>query len=387
MNSQKSKLLIVTTVPTTLASILSGQPRWLSKHFDVALATSPEPLAVKVGLDEGLTIHTVSMHRGISPLNDLKSIVNMIRVIRRVKPDIIHSYTPKAGLVGMLAGAFARVPVRIHTFTGLIFPTASGVKKKILIAVDRLICRAATHIVPEGMGVKNDLLNAKITSKKLEIIGNGNIAGVDVAHFDPLAEGVPESVLKLNADWKIPSDAFVFGFAGRLNRDKGLDELSAAFSTCANQKTWLVCAGDLDETAPPKSETMELLRSHPRVVLTGHVADVRPVLARADTLVLPSYREGFPNVLLQAAAMGTPLIGTDISGSNEIIDEGQNGFIVPSHDADALGQAMDKVMKFSDHQRAEIGRAGRAKVIEKYEQSVLRNSLLVFYQKALGIEN
>jgi glycosyltransferase involved in cell wall biosynthesis len=383
MPNDKPKLLLVTTVPGTFAVILKGQPKWLAQHFDVTLASSLDFKTPIVEENEGMHVQTVQMSRGINPLQDIKSIWTMVGLMRRVRPDVVHSYTPKAGLIAMISGLIVRVPVRIHTFTGLIFPTATGFKKRILMSVDRLICRAATHVVPESQGVKYDLVSARITTKTLDIIGNGNIAGVDVSHFDPLSDNVKVAKDKLVTTHAIPESAIVFGFVGRLNRDKGLDELAAAFDMLADENTWLMCAGDVDKTAPPSGATLQMLKNHPRVVLTGFLSDIRGLLARSDAVVLPSYREGFPNVLLQAGAMATPLIGTDISGSSEIIQEGRNGFIVPVKDAPALAQAFRALVAMPKQERTQMGRHGRERVASLYEQSVLRAALLEFYQHAM----
>ena len=384
MTQQKPKLLIVTTVPGTIKVILKGQPAWLNQYFDASIATSPDAGIEDVRDTEKIPVYEVPMYRRINPLKDIKSIWNLMKVIRRIKPDIIHSYTPKAGMVAMIAGFVTRVPVRIHTFTGLIFPTATGAKKKILIAVDRLICACATHVIPESNGVKSDLLNAGITKNPLKLVGNGNVAGVDVDHFNPELESVKADSEDIKKQYALPKNAFVFTFIGRFNRDKGLDELVAAFCALERDDVWLMCAGALDKTAPPKPETVRQLETHPRIVLTGYVKDVRPVLVCSDTVILPSYREGFPNVLLQASAMKTALIGTDISGSNEIIDQNVNGLIVPARDAKALKQAMTQMLAMTVKQRDDMGSAGRNKVIALYEQSALRIALLEFYRSALN---
>ena len=174
------KLVIVTTVPETLSTILRGQPGWLSDRFDVVCVTSPGPQISQIREVEGVEVIEVPMNRGISPVKDLLSIFRMCRVLRSQKADIVHSYTPKAGLVAMLSAFFLRVPIRIHTFTGLVFPSTSGLKRRLLLFVDRLICISATRVVPEGLGVAYDLSANKVTGKPLQVIGHGNIAGVDV---------------------------------------------------------------------------------------------------------------------------------------------------------------------------------------------------------------
>ena len=213
----KKKLVIITTVPETLASILKGQPRFLNQHFNISLISSPESGVQRLSSAEDVPVYSVAMKRGISPLRDVVSIIKMFFLFRRLKPDAIHSYTPKAGLVGMIAGALSGVPVRIHTFTGLIFPTQSGFKQKLLIWADRLICLCATKVVPEGQGVKNDLSKFHITSKPMEVIGHGNIAGVDFEYFDIKKSSAEGAILSQGLG--IASDCFVFCYVGRLNKD------------------------------------------------------------------------------------------------------------------------------------------------------------------------
>lgn len=381
----RSKILIVTTIPETLSTILAGQPKWLAQHFNVTVATSPSEKFVPVG--KCVAVRWVPMRRGIAPLADIVSIWRMFWVIRSLRPDLVHSYTPKAGLVAMLAAFLARVPVRIHTFTGLIFPTATGMKRRVLITVDRIISAATTHVVPEGRGVMNDLACFGITRKPMRIIGNGNIAGVDVARFNPGAAGVAKTAACFRQDYGIREDEFVFGFVGRLNRDKGLDELVAAFKRMDCKQTRLICVGNYDASAPVSAHTHQQMKTCPNIILAGFHEDIRPLLALMDVLVLPSYREGFPNVLLQAAAMEKPLIATNVNGSNEIVRPGVNGLIVPPRDTDSLVQAMRRMRNMPAKARAQMGAAGRVLIVQGFEQGFLRASLLDFYEEALGAGN
>jgi len=387
----KRKLLIATTVPETLATILQGQPQYLSTYFETAVVTSAgEPT---LDMPENARF-TVNMQRGISPLADLKSIIAMVKVIRACKPDIIHSYTPKAGLVCMVAGFLCRVSVRIHTFTGLIFPTtANKIKHFVLKQVDALICACATTVVAEGAGVKRDLTRFKVTSKPIHIIGHGNIAGLDSTYFDPNLPAVKQAVTDLNKNLKShlethaslieSTDAFVFLFIGRLNRDKGLKELAQAFAELDERAVlWLV--GSLDPTAPPDANTLDAIQKHPRIKQMGFLHDVRGVLARCDVLVLPSYREGFPNVLLQAGAMQKPVIATDINGSNEIVLPGETGWLVPAKNVAALKQAMLQALQTPADQRQSMGFAARQRIQNLYERKAYLNLLLSFYQSLLN---
>ncbi|WP_405420686.1 glycosyltransferase family 4 protein [Marinobacter flavimaris] len=364
-------LVIVTTVPETLATILRGQPAFLNQYCSIVCVTSPGPMLENVKEHEGVSVLEVPMNRGISPFKDLVSIFRMWQALRRLQPDVVHSYTPKAGLVTMLAAFLAGVRVRIHTFTGLVFPTSNGFKRKVLVAIDRLICAAATKVVPEGEGVAADLRANGITSKPLIVIGNGNIAGVDTRHFRP------DTCLPLQHEG---SGAFTFCFVGRLNRDKGLQELVSAFTSLEGESA-LLLVGDLDSTAPVDKVTLDHIQSHPRIQATGFLEDIRPALKACDVLVLPSYREGFPNVVLQAGAMGKPVIASDINGCNEVVENDFNGWLVPPSDESALAERMAHVMSLSPDQRVRLGNNARARIVERYEQTAYRRKLFEFYRE------
>ncbi len=376
------RLLIVTTVPITLRAILREQPRYLSTHFTVELATTMAGDVSDIEAVESVPVNPVSMARRISPLRDLRSIWEMAKVIRRFRPHIVHSYTPKAGLVAMAASWLCRVPVRIHTFTGLIFPSQSGLKREILRLIDSLICLLATRVVPEGEGVKEDLIAYSVTSKPLQIIGHGNIAGVDTEHYSRQARDVMAKASRLASSLNIGKDDFVFCFVGRLNPDKGIRELVEGFQMLpANSRLLLV--GDADDTARLDVSTMNDLHRHARIHAIGYQQDIRPALAASDVLVLPSYREGFPNVVLQAGAMNLPVIATDIGGSNEIIKPGFNGWLVPPHDARALAGTMREAMNTPEPERAAMGRQARQRIRARFERAEHWQRMVAFYRSEL----
>ncbi len=376
--SSRARMTLVTSVPDTMAFILGGQPRHLSAIFDVTLVTSPGNLVSRIELQEGLNVSSVSMERGINLIKDMASIWHMVHTLRLQRPDLVHSYTPKAGLVTMFAAWLCGVPIRVHTFTGLIFPTSTGLLRHILIWVDRLTCACATHVVPEGQGVKHDLERYRITSKPLCVIGHGNIAGVDTAHFDPEAPGVQDAAIALNTRLRIQPSDMVFCFVGRINREKGIAELYQAFSALPTQ-THLLLVGDIDASAPISQELKAALDSAPRVHALGFVDDIRTALCLADVLVLPSYREGFPNVVLQAGAMALPVIATDINGCNEVIEPGFNGWLVPARNADALQVAMQAAMDAPERVRSAMGLHARERIKERFERTVHWQRMVKFY--------
>ena len=192
---------------------------------------------------------TVEMNRQISIWQDIKSVMALIKVFREEKPDIIHSITPKAGLLCMIAAKWTRVPVRIHNFTGLIWPTAKGLKKWLLMAADAMTCRCATHVIPESNGVMNDL--QKITGKKMKVLGYGNIRGVNMEYYSRRPE------VKEQADVLRRSDLFTFLFVGRLVKDKGVDELIEAFERlhAKRRNCRLILVGYYEGTLNPISAT------------------------------------------------------------------------------------------------------------------------------------
>lgn len=376
------KIFIVATVPETFTSILKDQPRYLSNKFEVELVTSPDDKSHII--DEGLKIHRVPMSRGISLFRDFVSVLRMIALIIKERPYAVHSYTPKAGLVSMLSAWICRVPVRIHTFTGLIFPTQNGLKQKLLIWIDRLICVCATRIVPEGEGVKQDLIKFKITSKPLDVIGHGNIAGVDLSYFNAESPEVRRSATELTASLNIKSDDFVFCFVGRLNKDKGLSELSEAFAKMPGNVQLLI-VGDHDPSAPINPEVINFFESHPRVKLLGFQKDIRPALYGSNILILPSYREGFPNVVLQAGAMGLPCIVTNINGCNEIIEPGYNGWLVPPKDECALSKAMLESLTTSPVLLNQMGENAKLRITSRFNRDDHFMRMATFYKEEINV--
>ena len=329
---------------------------------------------------EGVRTVAVPMERHISPLKDLKSLWRLLRVFRRERPAMVHSMTPKAGLLSMMAAWICRVPVRLHTFTGLVFPTATGLTQKILVFTDRLTCACATHIVPEGEGVRNDLTSYRITAKPLKVLGHGNVRGIDLERFDPSLPEVMDSAAKIRKE-----GVFTFIFIGRLVRDKGINELVSAFTELNREipDTRLILVGEQESELDPLSpETMESISGCASIEAVGRQNDVRPWLAASDALAFPSYREGFPNVVIEAGAMGLPSVVTDINGSREIVSHGVNGVIIPTRDRDALLTAMRNMIGQRED-TAKMAAAARPMVAGRFEQSFVRKCLKDYYREIL----
>lgn len=376
------KIIRTSTVPTSLNVFCKGFLKELKEKdgYEVVAVSSPGAALSELSEREGVRTYAVAMERHISPLKDLKSLWGLIKVFNREKPMIVHSMTPKAGLLSMMAAWITSVPVRVHTFTGLVFPTATGLKQKILIFTDRLTCACATHIVPEGEGVKDDLINYRITKKPLRVLGHGNVRGIDLDYYNPDRENVQTEVAKIRRE-----GVFTFIFIGRLVRDKGINELVRAFSRLNAQypKTRLLLVGPYEERLDPiEPESLAEIERNEAIEAVGRQADVRPWLAASDAFVFPSYREGFPNVVIEAGAMGLPSIVTDINGSREIIIDGKNGVVIQPKQTETLQRAME--MFVTDHDLVEkLSVQARPMVASRYEQGYVRQCLKDYYKEIL----
>jgi len=377
----KPKLFRVSTVALSLNFLLKGQLAFLNASYEVVGISGADEHLDEVSSREGIKTIDVPMQRAISPLNDLISLWRLYRLFVKEKPLIVHSITPKAGLLSMIAAYFAGVPIRMHTFTGLIFPSKTGFLQRLLIMMDKLLCRFATHIYPEGAGVRQDMIKFHITGKPLKVLANGNVNGIDTSSFR--TDNFPVSYISgLKESLSIDESNFVFIFVGRLVADKGINELIMAFKTlyALNDKIRLLLVGSLESDMDPLSaDTLSSIETHHGIISAGFQNDVRPYFAIADVLTFPSYREGFPNVVIQAGAMELPAIVTDINGSNEIIKQHKNGIIIPVKDEEQLYNAMLKMIEDRSLYH-KLKSNARLMITSRYEQKLVWDTLLGEYQ-------
>ena len=356
----------------------------LMKKYEVVLLSSPGPELEAAREKHGVRTIEVPMERHISLKRDVAALWQLVKVFRRERPAMVHSMTPKAGMLCMVAAWMTRVPVRVHTFTGLVFPTATGLKRRVLMTTDWLTCACATHVIPEGEGVKNDLLKNGITRKPLRVLGYGNVRGVNMERFSRRPE-----VMELVTQKSLKSqNCFTFLFVGRIVRDKGINELVSAFTRLykADKGIRLVLVGWFeDELDPISDETRRAISECAGIEAVGEKAgdELLAYYAASDCFVFPSYREGFPNTVLEAGAMGLPSIVTDINGSREIIMHRKNGIIVPPKDEDALYEAMWRMLHEPEKCRAMAAEA-RPLIASRFEQGFVRKCLYDFYDEILG---
>lgn len=370
------KLFRLNTIDWSLG-MLRGQLRFLNQEFEVVAVADDSGVLAEVAEREGIRTIGVPMRREISLAADCRSLVALYKLFRRERPHIVHSNTPKASLLSMVAAWAARVPHRIYLVTGLRFETTHGILRFILKTMERITCLCATKVIPEGDGVKDTLRREKITRKPLQKIHHGNINGINLEHYTRTPE-VEQRAEEIRGG----ADDFTFIFIGRMVRDKGINELVAAFDRLSRElpATKLLLVGRFeDELDPVLPETKQMINNNPKIEFAGYQNDVRPYLAASDVAVLPSYREGFPNVVIQAGAMGLAQIVTDINGCNEVVINEQNGLIIPKQDEQALYEAMRRLA--TDRElTAKMATTAREMVATRYRQEDVWAELLKMYK-------
>ena len=380
------KLVRITTVPISLEKLLEGQLGFMKAYFEVVAISAEKEKLEAYGKKEGVRVFPLELTRKITPIKDIAAVFKLYRFLKKEKPSIVHTHTPKAGIVGMTAAWFARVPNRLHTVAGMPLMEASGFKRKVLNFVEKLTYRFATEVYPNSKGLYDFIIAENFTkASKLSIIGNGSSNGIDTKYFDPVSYSENDKI-SLRDKLKIPQGHFLYIFVGRLVKDKGINELITAFSKLSdsNNAISLLLVGpfenDLDPLLP---ETLSTIEKHPNIYTVGYQSDVRPYFSIADALIFPSYREGFPNVVMQAGAMGLPSIVTDINGCNEIIAHGKNGLIIPSKDTQALYNSI-KQLSTKPSLFANLKANSRERVTLHYERQQVWDALLFEYQQLLG---
>ena len=384
------KLIRITTVPISFKVLLKGQLRFMTSNgFDVKGVSSEGEELREVRENEGVVMEAINMSRKITPFQDLKSLWEMWNFLRKEKPQIVHTHTPKAGIIGMLAARLAGVPHRLHTVAGLPLMEATGIKRKILNFVEKLTYSSATRVYPNSKGLYDFILQNNFTqSNKLKIIANGSSNGINTTFFSPAQVSEIEKVA-LREKLNIQPDDFVFVFVGRIVSDKGINELIKAFSelqTAENNELTgikLLLVGGLESDLDPLNpETLAEINQNRDIISVGFQQDVRPFFAISDALAFPSYREGFPNVVMQAGAMGLPSIVSDINGCNEIIVEGENGLIIPPKNVEKLKEKMLTLAR-DKNLYTKLKENSRRMIESRYEQSVVWNALLEEYEGLL----
>jgi glycosyltransferase involved in cell wall biosynthesis len=375
----RAKLIRITTVPISLEKLLEGQLTFMNEHFEVIAISSQKERLEKFGQENKVRTHYIELTRKITLLKDLKALWDMYIFLKAEKPLIVHSHTPKAGTIGMIAAKIARVPHRFHTVAGLPLLEETGAKRKLLNIVEKITYSCATKVYPNSNGLKKIIEELNYCkSNKLKVIGNGSSNGINTEYFNP--EIIDEKAkIALQQKLKIEPSDFVFIFVGRIVKDKGINELVHAFeSNFKDQKNVkLLLVGETEpELDPLFPSTTSIITENLNIITTGFIKDIRPFLSISNVMVFPSYREGFPNVILQACSMNIPCIVTNINGCNEIITNGVNGLIIPTKNISELVKSMHIML----NGKTEImAYNSRPTILKKFEQKRVWEALLKEY--------
>lgn len=375
-------LHIVTTVSQSLYTLLAGQPARLSRGFDVTLVASPGLDLDAVGGRERVSTYEVHMARSITPVSDLRALWRLYRWFRRSRPLIVQSYTPKAGLLAMMAAWLAKVPIRVHGIVGMPLMEARGLRRHLLALTERTTYVMATHLTCNSRGLRAWVEAHLSPRRPIRVVGAGSINGVDTGHFAPASLAVRQDERR---QLGIGAEDTVIVFIGRVVRAKGVEELLQSFDKLRQVQSdlVLVIVGDQEETLDPLSHAaVERLRAGSGVIPVGWREDVRPLLAAADICVLPSYREGLPNTLLEAAASGLPVVASDINGCNEVVQHSRTGVLVPPKNVNALYNGLKELLDPALRQK--MGEAAQERVAELYDHERFCDALIGYYQELLA---
>ena len=387
------KLFRITTVPISLDILLGEQLRFMNQYYEVTAISADENELERIAKKYGVKCHAVEMTRTISPRKDLIAVWKLYRFLKKEKPHIVHTHTPKAGIVGMMAAWLAGVPNRFHTVAGLPLMEREGSKRRLLNLIEKLTYYFATNVYPNSLELNKIILKSKFcNAQKLKVIGKGSSNGINTTYFHKDQISLAEQI-ELKSHLGIKDKDFVFVFVGRLVKDKGINELVAAFKAlsvksvttenCFAKTPKLLLVGPLEEKLDPlKAETLAEIEQNDQIISVGFQEEVRPYFAISDALVFPSYREGFPNVVLQSLAMEVPAIVTDINGCNEIVTHKQNGLCIPPKDKDSLHSAMELLI--TDFQLYNTLKNASRESIQPYEQHLIWDAILAEYQSASG---
>jgi lipopolysaccharide/colanic/teichoic acid biosynthesis glycosyltransferase len=377
---------IVYVVTSSLAvGFLQGQLGYLREAgYDVTVISSPGQALTAVENSDRVQTIALPIQRGISPVRDLISLWQLWRVMRSQRPSITNVGTPKAGLLGGLAALLAAVPCRVYTLRGLRLETAKEIRRRVLLLAERLACSCAHRVICVSDSLRrNAVALGLVDMGKTAIFGSGSSMGVDVRRFHPLPAS-DEEVLELRRRLGIPRTAPAVGFVGRLTRDKGVVDLLEAFSLVRLRfpELRLLLVGEVEEGDPLPQRVCHAIRNDANIICAGQVADTSLHYHVMDVLALPTYREGFPNVVLEASASARPVIVTSATGAVDSVKDNVTGLLVPVGDPRALAEGIERLLS-NPGLREEMGRAGRAWVEREFRPEAIWEAQANLYREML----
>jgi glycosyltransferase involved in cell wall biosynthesis len=383
--SKQPKICILTTVSLSIKSFYRGQLEALQQAgFDVTVVCARDE-SLPALLPKGVHYRPVPFLRVISPLKDLMTIVQLVRIFRKERFDIVQYSTPKASLLGSIAAFLARSPNRLYILWGLYYMGAEGFKYRLFKGFEKLICRLSHRIIP----ISHEMVEFAVgeglgTPEKYQVMLNGSACGVDLELFDPAKWSNQRNEIRKQFD--LPENAVVVGTVARLTGDKGINELVQAFDRLVRKKSglYLLLVGTQEEKDRLSSETDSIIHNNPCIRLTGWQDNPLPFYAAMDIFCLPTYREGFGEVNLEAQAMGLPVVSTDVIGPRESLEHNVTGILVPPKSGDAVFEALLTLVSNSELQK-DMGQKGRLRVQQKFGRKAMIHAIVQHRLSLLGI--
>ncbi len=383
------RLCRIVTIPLTFKASFWGQLRYLTRQgFDVTLVSSSGAELYEVARDLGVAYHAIEMARDAAPWQDLRSLVKFTHWLWSQQFDMIHSSTPKAGLIAALAGRICSTPVRVHTYTGQVWVEMTGVSRKIIKAMDVIIGRLNNCCLTDSPSQRQFLIDeGVVAADKLEVIGAGSVAGVDLERFNP--QRLAKERVLVRQELQIDPSTVVICYLGRLRADKGINELVSAFQQLQLQSlpVELLLVGPTEfERKPVLPKTLEMLKTNAHIHITGYTSAPEKYLSAADLFCFPSYREGFPTSVIEAAAMGLPTVAFRIQGCVDSVVDGVTGCLVPAKDAVALAKVLHELVTNADL-RKQMGQASQVRAAQVFDAELINRLVANKYQEVFGLCN
>lgn len=357
----------------------------MSEHgLAVSVASADGPEIKELEEREGVKHHQIPLSRKLSPFKDLIALFKLIKLINKLKPDIVHTHSPKAGIVGMLAAKMCNVHLKIHTVAGLPLMETTGLKRKLLVGVEKLTYYCADWVLPNSENQMKYIRQHIYSGNNIRVLGKGSSNGIDLNYYKRTLL-ISGQELELCRQHGINDEHIVLTFVGRLANYKGINELVKSFKTLQSrhQNIKLFLVGPFEEINPLEPETIQEIEHNNAIITTGHQNDIRPYLSLTDIFVFPSYREGFPQSLMQACAYQLPCVATNINGCNEIVFDGFNGYLIAPKNVEELIDKCEILIRDEDKRRA-FGNNARSHLEKYYEQTQFWKNLHDFYLEKLG---
>jgi lipopolysaccharide/colanic/teichoic acid biosynthesis glycosyltransferase len=387
IDSRKPRVVLLTTSAPALWVFFRDQAKFLVENgFDVCAVCAPGRELKHFEQYSGCKVVPLKMERSIRPHRDAMATIRLVPLLRRLRPDIVHTHTPKAGILGTLAGYLIGCPVRVHTYHGLRSQTLSGPKRAIVEAAERWSGKFATHCLAVSPSLRNELVGRNICAPhKLRVLGNGGCSGIDLQQFEPSSRRAAGKAFRESLG--IPESALVVSYVGRIAKDKGVAVLADAWKSLEGKHTnaRLLLCGPIDETDPLPHETLKSIASDSSICFKpGLHSDIAEVLAASDIFVLPSFREGLGVTALEASAMQLPVIASDVTGLVDAVVNGVTGILVTPKDAADLANAI-QILASSSMLRLRMGWAGREFVVANFDRNRIFRLLEAEYRKAFAL--